>query len=652
MKFVTTPQMQGKGITFAEHEYRGSAIPRKKKKMSSNLPKQRLTFFFSDIERSTELLAELGEGYAQILREYHNVIRLVLNEYGGQEVDTAGDGFFVVFTEARKAATAALMAQRAFAAQAWARQIGFRVRMGIHTGDAVAMPSGYIGLEVHRASRICSAAHGGQVLLSQPVVREMRGGPPSGAQLVDLGEFLLRGFKEPERLYQLSVPGLPSKFPPPRTEKPVPTIAVLPFVNLTPETDKHYLGDGIAEEIIIALSKVPGLQVVARSSSFALKGQQLDIREAGERLNARAVLEGSVQQAGGRLRITASLVDTQTGYNIWSGSFHRRMEDIFSVQDEIAENIAANLKIKLISKRVRGVQSRQTQNIRAYDFYLRGRQHYYQFSPEGINRAMELFGKAIEADQSYALAYCGLANCYAYRYMYMERREEYLLAAGRASRRAVELDPWLAEAYVAYGQALSLEKHYEEAEQAYEKALELDPRLFEARYLYARLLFIQGKLEEAAYWFEEANRARPEDFQSLLLAGQVYADLGRADKAAAARRRGVEVAESSLLLDPDDTRAFYLGANGLVALGETGKGLEWARHALAIAPEDPMVLYNVGCIFALAGLNVEAMECLEKAYDNGISQREWYENDSNLDGLRGLPRFQVLLERIAEGVGN
>ncbi|MCB0595205.1 MAG: tetratricopeptide repeat protein [Lewinellaceae bacterium] len=619
--------------------------------MSSNLPKQRLTFFFSDIEQSTALLAEQGESYAQVLQEYHNVIRMVLSEYGGQEVDTAGDGFFVVFGEAHKAAAAALLAQRAFAVQAWSRQIGFRVRMGIHTGDAIAMPSGYIGLEVHRASRICSAAHGGQILLSQPAVRSMRGAPPHEAELVDLGEFLLRGFQEPERLYQLTVPGLPAKFPPPRTEKPMPTIAVLPFVNLNPNPDKHYLGDGIAEEIIIALSKVPGLQVVARSSSFALKGQQLDVREAGRRLNASAVLEGSVQEANGKLRITASLVDAITGYNIWSGSFHRKMEDIFTVQDEIAENIAGNLKIKLISKRIRSVKSRQTQNIRAYDFYLRGRQHYYQFSPQGINQAMELFRQAIAIDQAYALAYCGLANCYAYHYMYMERKEQYLLAAGRASRRAVEIDPWLGEAHVAYGQALSLERHYEEARLAFEKALELDPKLFEARYLFARLLFIQGKLEDAAYWFEEANRARPEDFQSLLLAGQVYADLGRADKASAARRRGVEVAESRLLLDPDDSRALYLGANGLVALGETEKGLEWARQSLALAPEDPMVLYNAGCVFALLGRQVEAMECLEKAYEKGISQREWYENDSNLDGLRGLPQFRTLLERIAEGVG-
>ena len=147
-------------------------------------------------------------------------------------------------------------------------------------------------------------------------------------------------------------------------------------------------------------------------------------------------------------------------------------------------------------------------------------------------------------------------------------------------------------------------------------------------------------------------RFRPVKNGSLLLAGQVYADLGRADKASAARRRGVDVAESSLLLDPENTRALYLGANGLVALGETDTGLKWAQQALLRAPEDPMVLYNVVCIFSMAGLQVEAIECLEKAYENGISQREWYENDSNLDGLRELPQFQALLDRIAEGVGS
>lgn len=614
--------------------------------MMSSLPKKRVTFFFSDIEGSTQLLTELGEGYAHVLQEYHNIIRALLSEYDGEEMDTAGDGFFIVFPSARQAITAAVKAQRAFAAQAWARQIGFRVRIGIHTGDAVAAPSGYIGLEVHRASRICHAANGGQVLVSRPTVESLLTKPPEGVQLQELGDFVLRGFKEPEPLYQLVIPGVRSNFPPPRTEMPVPTVAVLPFNNLTGDPQQAYFGDGMAEEIIIALSKIPGLQVVARSSSFAMKGKELDVREVGQRLNAKAILEGTVSKNNGRLRITASLVDAASGYNLWSSSFHRKMEDVFTVQDEIAQNIATTLKIKLISRRVRGVQSRQTHNVQAYDHYLQGRQLYYQFSTDTVQRAMRQFEQATRIDPHYALAYCGVANCYAYQYMYINNLPGYLLGAGKAARKAIDLDPLLAEAYVAYGQALSLENRFEEAEAAFGKALELDHKLFEARYLFGRLFFIQGKLEEAAYWFEEANRTRPEDYQSLLLAGQTYADLGRDDKARAARQRGVEVAESSLLLDPNNTRALYLGANGLVALGDQEKGLEWIRRALALAPGDPMVLYNAACIYALVGKQEEALNCLEAAYEEGITQRGWYENDSNLDSLREYPRFRALLEKL------
>ncbi len=614
----------------------------------SSLPKQRVTFFFSDIERSTQLIAELGERYARVLQEYHSTMRALASEYNGREMDTAGDGFFIVFPEVQDALQVAIRAQRAFAVQAWARRIGFRVRIGLHTGDAVVSPSGYIGLEVHRGARVCNAAHGGQVLLSESTCRLVKDRLPANVTLRDLGEFLLRGFKEPERLYQLVIMGLPDKFPEPRSEKPVPTVAVLPFTNQSGDPQRDFLGRGIAEEIIIALGKIPGLQVVARASAFAIADQGLDMRDIGERLNANVVLEGSIRVINNRLRVNASLVSADTGYNLWSGSFDRNMEDIFAVQDEIAENIATTLKIKLISSRVRPIQTIQTADLRAYQRYLRGRQYYYQFSPERIEQAMALFREAIDFDPEYALAYCGLANCYAYRYLYVDNLEANLLAAGSASRQAIDLDPLLAEAYVAYGQALSLEHRYEEAEAAFEKALELDHRLFEARYLFGRLFFAQGKLEEAAYWFEEANRSRPDDFQSLLLAGQVYDDLGRADKATAARRRGIEVAEHSLLLNPGNVRARYLGANGLVALGEKAKGLDWIRSAIKLAPHDPMVLYNAGCVFALLDMPEEALGNLEAALREGITQLAWYENDSNLDRLRGLPRFQQLLDRLAQ----
>ncbi|MCB0553203.1 MAG: tetratricopeptide repeat protein [Phaeodactylibacter sp.] len=614
----------------------------------NHLPKQSVTFFFADIEDSTQLIKRLGEGYPYLLEKYHQSIRSALEKLHGEEIDTAGDGFFAAFPTPAMAIHGAVMAQWAFYAQPWARKAGLKVRIGIHSGEAVAVPSGYIGLEVHRASRVCNAAHGGQVLLSQATIQSLKGTFNEGSlSFQDLGEFILRGFEQPERLYQLIIPGIPVNFPPPRTETPSPSVAVLPFTNLSGSPEQDYFGDGMAEEIIIALNKVPGLRVVARSSSFALKGQPLSIRELGKQLSAKAILAGSVKKANGQVRVLAELVDSETGYNLWAGKFERELSDLFTVQDEIAQNIATALKIKLISKRVRDIKSRHSSDIHAYDRYLKGRQYFYQFSPESIQKALQLFQEAIEQDDAYALAYCGLANCYAYLYMYVDNLEEYLLAAGRASRRAIELDPLLPEAFVAYGHSLSLENRYEEAEGAFEQALELDPKLFEARYLFARLYYAQGKLEKAAYWFEEANRVRPEDYQSLLLAGHVYAGLGKKDKAIAAQRRGLEVAESWLLLDPLDLRALYLGANGLASLGEKGKALEWLQRALSLRPDDPMLLYNAGCVYAILGMTEEALSCLEHAYEEGITQWGWYANDSNLKGLRKHPRFQALLQKMS-----
>ncbi|MCB0568990.1 MAG: tetratricopeptide repeat protein [Phaeodactylibacter sp.] len=614
----------------------------------NRLPKEAVTFFFADIEDSTQLIKRLGEGYPYVLEKYHQTIRHTLDKLQGKEVDTAGDGFFAVFSSPAMAIHSAVMAQWAFYSQPWARKAGLKVRIGIHSGEAVAASTGYIGLEVHRASRVCNAAHGGQVLLSQATIQQLKERFNEGSlTFEDLGEFILRGFEQPERLYQLDIPGIPSNFPPPRTETPSPTVAVLPFANLSGSPEQDYFGDGMAEEIIIALNKVPGLRVVARSSSFAFKGQNLNIRELGEQLGAKAILAGSVQKHDGHIRVLAELVDSETGYNLWAGKFERELSDLFAVQDEIAQNIATALKIKLISKRVRNIKSRHSSDIQAYDRYLQGRQYFYQFSPESIQKALQLFREAVKQDDSYALAYCGLANCFAYLFMYIDNAEEYLLAAGSASRRAIELDPLLSEAFVAYGHYLSLENRFEEAERAFQQALELDPKLFEARYLFARLFYAQGKLEKAAYWFEEANRVRPEDYQSLLLAGHVYAGLGKKEKAMAAQQRGLDVAESSLLLDPGDIRALYLGANGLASMGEKGKALEWLERALALQPHDPMLLYNAGCVYAILGMTTEALSCLEQAYEEGITQRGWYANDSNLDSLRAHPRFQALLGKMS-----
>jgi adenylate cyclase len=215
------------------------------------------------------------------------------------------------------------------------------------------------------------------------------------------------------------------------------------------------------------------------------------------------------------------------------------------------------------------------------------------------------------------------------------------------SRKALELDPDSAEAHAARGVAYSLKKNYAEAEKEFETAIHLDPFLFEAYYFYARVSFAQGKLEKTIQLYEKSSTVNPADYQAPLLAAQIYSDLGDEKKAESSRRRGIQAAEAKLKLHPDDTRALYMGANGLVGLGEYEKGLEWANQALAIDPDEPMVLYNVACIQSMAHRFEEALESLEKAVRSGLTQKNWLEHDSNLDPLRRYPRYKRLVKLLS-----
>ncbi len=426
----------------------------------------------------------------------------------------------------------------------------------------------------------------------------------------------------------------------------VKSIAVLPFTDMSPQRDQEYFTDGIAEEIISALTKVQALRVASRSSAFAFKGKNQDIRNVGEQLNVSTLLEGSVRKAGNRLRITAQLINVADGYHLWSERYDRELEDVFAVQDEIAANIVTALRVVLSEAEKRAIEKPRTESVQAYEYYLRGRQFFHQFREKGLQFARRMFARAIEIDPNFVLAHAGTADCSSFLYMYWDASEANLEQANAASRKAMELGPEVAEAHASRGLALTLSKQYDEAAREFETAVRLDPKLFEAHYFYARACFQQGKLEEAARRFEQAAAVRPEDFQAPSLLALVYLGLGRTEDALAVRRRAVEIVERHLELNPDDVRALYIGAIDLCSLGDRERSLEWAGRALALDPEDAGVLYNVGCAYALLGEPDRALDCLEKAVQNGFGHREWIENDFDLNSLRNLPRFQVLLSRM------
>lgn len=426
----------------------------------------------------------------------------------------------------------------------------------------------------------------------------------------------------------------------------IPSIAVLPFADMSREKDQAYFCEGIAEEIINALCRLSGLKVTSRTASFLFGASAAtDPREIGRQLGVETILEGSVRKSGNRLRITAQLAETAQGFHLWSESFDRELKDVFEIQEEIARNIVRALQVTLSPKEKGTLRTSPTRHVQAYDYYLRGRSYYYRYGKRDIEFALQLFKRATELDPDYAVAYAGLADCWSHIYLNSERRDEIRLQADEASRKAIELDPESAQALASRAVSLSLGGAVEEAERTFEKAIELDPGLFEVWYFYARQKFGAGDLAAAARLYEEAMKVRPDDYQSPLLVGQIYDDLGRPDDARASRRRGVKLVEERLELYPDDARGLYMGANGLVALGERDKGLDWARRARSIAPDDAMLLYNLGCIYSLAGEIDEAIECLERGIALGLKHRGWYEHDSNLDPLRGDPRFQALLDK-------
>ncbi|MBI1967654.1 MAG: tetratricopeptide repeat protein [Gemmatimonadetes bacterium] len=429
------------------------------------------------------------------------------------------------------------------------------------------------------------------------------------------------------------------------TAPPPFAVAVLPFANLSGASEHEHFTDGLAESIRDALAGVRALRVAPWTSSLALKGRVTEAREAGERLQAAAVLDGGLRKTATRLQLTAQLATGPEGAARWSQRFDRPHADVFAVRHEVTRSVVAALGVTLTAEEERALARAPTTDIRAFDSYLRGRQLARQLLRRNQEYALQMFGDAIKVDPAFAAAHAGAAMCSAMMYQYWDSSDANVQAADAASAKAVELAPDLADARVARGVALSLAKRFDEAEQEFAAALELRPDSFEAYYFRARACRAQGQDALAAQWYERACELRPEDYATPQLLASVYLGLGRPDDAKATQRRALELAKQHLERYPDDARALYLGAGALAILGDSTRAREWAKRAVAMDPDDSAVLYNVACAYALMGLRDSAIDCLEQAIANGFRHWQWIEHDSDLDSLRESPRFGALLEK-------
>ena len=573
-----------------------------------------------------------------------------LSEHQGRTVKLTGDGMLVEFPSVVNAVACATELQRGMrqrnANAAQDRRIEFRI--GVNVGDVIVQEDDLFGDGVNVASRLESIAPVGGIAVSQAVRDHI--GKRLDVTFEDMGERRLKNIEQPVRVYSISLDRsfareMDDAASVSHVEKP--SIAVLPFINMSGDPEQEYFSDGITEDIITDLSKVSGLSVVARNTVFTYKGKPVKVPEVARELGVEFVVEGSVRKAGSRVRVTGQLINGKDDRHVWADRYDRDLTDIFAIQDEITHAIVEQLKVKLLPQEKKSIAQAPTDNVEAYTYYLRGRQFMQRHSKANYQLARRMFAKAVELDPLYARANAGIADCDSFLFLHyhLEASVESILAT---SAKALSLDDKLAEAHASRGLAFSLDRRYDEATAEFEKAIALDSNSFEAHYFYGRACVMQGKFERAATVFERAAENKPDDYQSECLLIFVYRSLGRERDSENAARRGVERAERALISHPEDARAAYLGANALAVLGERDRAKEWAARALAIDPDDVLIQYNVACVYSLLGDIDQAFDLLERLLPNAGHElrRGWIKHDSDLDPLRSHPRYQKIIEVI------
>ena len=418
-----------------------------------------------------------------------------------------------------------------------------------------------------------------------------------------------------------------------------PSVAVLPFADLSEGHDHAYFCDGMADELIGALCQVPGLSVISRTASFAYRTATSNLAEIAQHLGVSHLVEGSVRRQGESLRITVRLIEIPRGNTCWSASFDRGRRDVFAIQDEIARQVARRLQSDVAELR-----QRRQPDVQAYDYYLRGREYFYRGGTVAGRLGHQMFRRAIEIDPNYALAHAGLADSYTFAWLYYYDDPGLLEAARESAEQAINLAPELAEAHTALGSVLSAANDYEQAARANARAIELSPHLFEPNYLFGRACLVAGVFDRAAELLGTAVAIRPESLQVYTLLARAYRALGDTAREMATYSRADDLVRHQLEVLPNDPRTLCIAAACAAALGAPDEARDYAERAIRC--DDPMNFY-AACALARAGFEDEALASLERACRMGWNHLAWLDNDPELAALRHTPRFQAVRATLA-----
>ena len=529
------------------------------------------------------------------------VIDPSISSHSGRIVKHTGDGFLAEFQTVQDAVRCTVAMQQGLA------DAPLEFRMGVNIGDIVDDGEDIHGDGVNVAARLEAIADPGGICVSGDVYSQVR--RRLDFKFEDMGEQDMKHISMPIRAYKLIYE---SKFSVPKLDLPnKPSIAVLAFDNLSGDPEQDYFSEGIAEDIITDLSKISGLLVIARNSSFSFKGQNINVKEIGEKLGVKFILEGSVRKASNKVRINAQLVDASTNGHVWAERYDRDLQDIFAVQDEITSTIVSALEVSLKSEGIDNTQASTRSDVETYDFFLRARRSFYLFSPEGFEAAKEQLEQVLSKDPNFAPAYALLSYCYFVNWCFVATLDDTVLVKARElAERAVEIDQSAAFAHARLGWILAFLRKFDDALNSFETAIKLAP----------------NDAEVLAYYGEILN----------------YADQPE---------RGLEMVEKGIRLDPlgPPNWEFHRG-HSYYKMHRHDEAISSIRHSISRGPEFPITYLYLAVLYGELGRRDDAMQMVNSALQRSpnfsintirkvVPHKSEKESQRFLDGLRtaGMP---------------
>ncbi len=564
--------------------------------------------------------------------------------HGGRQFKLMGDGALVEFSSVIAAVNCALAIQDATEKAETDLPARIRYRIGINLGEVIVEGDDIYGEGVNVAARLQTLALVGGVALSRVVRDQVEGKAPCAFE--DMGEHTVKNIERPVHVFSVHavVRGETETH---KVDQPRKlSICVLPFANMSGDVEQEYFSDGISEDIITDLSKVSALFVVARNSAFTFKGKSVKIPQVARELNVSHVLEGSVRKAGGKVRITAQLIDGGTGGHVWAERYDRDLNDIFALQDEISEAIVKALKLKLMPEEKKAIEHRGTENVEAYNLYLMARQNHVT-GGEGNARFAEatfrLSNRAAEIDPGYARAWAlkSLAQM-ALRFIHGRIGDDGLAAA----ESALALDPNLAEAHAAKARIFAETGRHDEASAEIELGLRLNPESFEVNRSAGLLYFKKHRLEDAILYFEKSTALMKTDVASPSMLITCYTALQRPQDVRRVAQITLARAEMALALDQNNGQVMSWGSGALAVLGEAERAREWMNRTLLIDPDNLNARYNYACDFASYLKDTEsAIEMIGPVFAKiSLALLDHAKVDPDLDPLRDDPRFKAMVK--------